>query len=111
MLQSEVRSTRPWKEPVRSATNPRLEREDQGEKTRNVLQIALKWMDEGQLALANRILTAALMDAPSQGKIWLLAGICRLRMGAMEGAGSALKMAVWLDDSEEARSLLEYCTL
>lgn len=69
------------------------------------LAIALHLLDHGDPVGADRLLTAATAEHPGDPKLWLAAGICRMRRGAMRSASAAFEMASWLSDDHDARLL------
>jgi Tfp pilus assembly protein PilF len=74
------------------------------------LAIALYLLESGRLRQADELLTAATLEDPTNPEIWLAAGICRMRQGAIRSAEAAFEMSAWLDDNIEARNLYGLCS-
>lgn len=87
--------------PDKSSTEP-AEEED-------ILDIALRLLEDGRAEIADKLLTAALLDMPFDERLWLAAGLCRLRLGAVRSAACAFEMSAWLADEPTARELLTLC--
>lgn len=75
----------------------------------DILAAALHLMETGRIRHADKLLTAATLDDPLDPKLWLAAGICRLRRGAVRSAEAAFEMSAWLDDDADARDLIDEC--
>lgn len=75
----------------------------------DILDTALNLLDQGQAVHADELLTAALFDSPFDERLWLAAGISRLRRGSLRAAASAFEMSAWLSDDQSARELLHIC--
>ena len=84
-------------------SNPEIEEEPVEE---DILQVSLNLLDSGQAHAADELLTAALLDNPFDERLWLAAGLCRLRRGSLRAAASAFEMSAWLSDDPSARELL-----
>ncbi len=80
-------------------------------KNHETLAIALYMLDYGDAMGADQLLTAATAEDPGDPKLWLAAGICRMRRGAMRSASAAFEMAAWLSDDGDARALHDLCDL
>ncbi len=93
----------PWLE-----MDPAEEDEDLAEEE-DVLEIALDLLEQGRPTEADNLLTAALLENPVDQRLWLAAGICRLRRGVLHSAAAAFEMSAWLSDDPEARALLSLC--
>jgi len=71
------------------------------------LCMALDLLDEGRPVEADRILTAALLAFPQDDRLWLAAGICRMRRGARRAALSAFEMSAWISGDANAKELYQ----
>ena len=71
-----------------------------------VLGEAVELLDRGRAEEADRLLTAALVAFPTEGDLWLAAGIARLRRGSVRSSAAALRMCSWISDDPFARELL-----
>ena len=67
------------------------------------LTVALHLLENGRAQQADELLTAAVLEDPADPELWLAAGICRLRRGAVRSAEVAFEMSSWLDDSSGSR--------
>ncbi len=72
----------------------------------DILEVALSYLETGHAQEADRLLTAALLMSPDDHRLWLAAGIARLRRGAVRAATCAFEMSAWISDDPEARELL-----
>jgi Flp pilus assembly protein TadD len=68
---------------------------------------ALELMEMGRYADADRVLTALLMDSGAEGHLWMAAGICRLKRGAIASAEAAFRMCAWLTGDAMAKQMCE----
>ncbi len=75
-----------------------------------ILLVALHLLESGHIRQADDLLTAATLDDPTDPQMWLAAGLCRMRRGAIRSAEVAFEMSAWLNDDEEARELFEICS-
>ncbi|MCP4676556.1 MAG: hypothetical protein GY854_13780 [Deltaproteobacteria bacterium] len=75
----------------------------------DILEAALSYLDSGNALEADRLLTAALLKDPDDHRLWLAAGIARLRRGAIRAAACAFEMSAWISNDPEARELLALC--
>lgn len=73
----------------------------------HIIDIAMDLADEGRARAADALLTAAAFAKPSDERLWLAAGLVRLRRGSVRAAVSALQMAVWLSGDPFAEDLLQ----
>ena len=71
-----------------------------------LLDMALDLLEAGRALEADRLLTAAIYESPDDERLWLAAGMCRLRRGAVRAAASAFEMGAWLGDDQVAREFL-----
>jgi tetratricopeptide (TPR) repeat protein len=76
----------------------------------DALSTALTLLDRGRPIEADRLLTAALLAFPRDDRLWLAAGICRMRRGAHRAALSAFEMSVWLSGDSSAKELYRLYT-
>ena len=90
----------PWKEAAVEQTKPGQD---------ETLQVALHLLESGHVRQADELLTAAILEDPTDPELWLAAGVCRLRRGAVRSAEMAFEMSSWLDDDLETRELYEMC--
>ncbi len=74
-----------------------------------ILNIALDLLESGNADDADNLLTATLLEKPDDSRLWLAAGICRLRKGSIRTAACAFEMSAWLSDDSDARELLALC--
>ncbi len=74
-----------------------------------VLASALDDLERRRPDAADGLLTGALLHRPDEPRLWLAAGIARMRRGALSAARSALEMCAWISDDPLARELLAAC--
>ncbi|MFO8070456.1 MAG: hypothetical protein R6V85_01160 [Polyangia bacterium] len=74
-----------------------------------VLASALDELERSRPDAADGLLTGALLHRPDEPRLWLAAGIARMRKGALSKARSAFEMCAWISDDSSARELLEVC--
>lgn len=72
----------------------------------DILELTLDLLESGRALEADNLLTSALLENPQDGNLWLAAGFCRLRRGAVRSAAAAFQMGAWLTDDEMIREIL-----
>ena len=81
------RSWKPAKAAPKSAIECKLPEQHE------TLAIALHLLDHGDAIGADELLTAATLEDPTDTRLWLATGICRMRRGAVRSAAAAFEMA------------------
>ncbi len=70
-----------------------------------VLWIALNLLEQNRPRQADELLTAALLRFAGDERLWLAAGISRMRRGSRQSAEAAFEMSAWLSDDADAQEL------
>jgi hypothetical protein len=75
----------------------------------SALEVAMELLDMDFATEADAVLTAELLQVPHDEHLWLAAGICRLRRGAIRSAAAAFEMVTWMTGDPTAQELLKAC--
>ena len=80
-----------------------------GDERDDTLDLALDLLEQGHPREADSLLTGALLNDPDDDRLWLAAGLCRLRRGRIESAAAAFEMSSWISGDDTAQCLFFAC--